>query len=60
MTKVSLLCLIFFQCLRNLGNMAEIFWHTLSILGEYDVEMELAEVPYYFPRENEHLVFVCF
>ena len=31
MTKISLLCSIFFQCLRNLGNMAKSFLHALSI-----------------------------
>ena len=31
MTKISLLCSIFFQCLRNLGNMAKIFLHALPI-----------------------------
>ena len=37
MTKISLLCSIFFQCLRNLGNRAKIFLHALSILEKYNM-----------------------
>ena len=35
MTKISLLCSIFFQCLRNLGKVAKIFLHALSISKKY-------------------------
>ena len=36
MTKISLLCSVFFfQCLRNLGIMAKIFLHALSISEKY-------------------------
>ena len=37
MTKISLLCSIFFQCLRNLGNMAKIFLRALSISKKYSM-----------------------
>ena len=37
MTKISLLCSIFFQYLRNLGNMAKISLHFLSISEKYNM-----------------------
>ena len=37
MTKISLLGSIFFQCLRNLGNMAKISLHALSISKKYNI-----------------------
>ena len=37
MTKISLLCSIFFQYLINLGNMAKIFLHVLSISKSYSI-----------------------
>ena len=37
MTKISLLCSIFFQGLRNLGNMAKIFSKALSISEKFNV-----------------------
>ena len=37
MTKISLLCSIFYQGLRNLGNMAKIFLHALSISEKYNM-----------------------
>ena len=35
MAKISLLCSIFFQCLRNLGSMAKIFLCVLSTSKKY-------------------------
>ena len=37
MTKISFLCSIFFQCLRNIGNMAKIFLRVLSISKKYNM-----------------------
>ena len=37
MTKISLLCSIYFQCLKNLGYMAKIFLHALVILEKYNM-----------------------
>ena len=37
MTKILLLCSIFFQCLGNLGDVAEIFLHALSISKKYNM-----------------------
>ena len=38
MIKISLLlCSIFFQAFRNLGNMAKIFLHALSISEKYNM-----------------------
>ena len=42
MTKVSLLFSIFFQRLRNLGNIAKIFLHALSISEKYSMISFLA------------------
>ena len=37
MTKISWLCSIFFQCLRNLGNIAKIVLHAWSISKKYNM-----------------------
>ena len=38
MTKITMLCSIFIECLRNLGNRAKIFLHVLSILEKCNVK----------------------